>query len=72
MSEIEAMFFPTSVLFIDDSRDFLLNFTMQLDDDIIFEIKNSPFDALEVIHARYQNHIDNAGHPGTTKFFQGM
>jgi len=42
------------VLFIDDSRDFLLNFTLQLDDDITCNIVNSPYEALEAVHKANQ------------------
>src|SRR6056297_158781 len=59
MSSIEAMYFPTSVLFVDDSRNFLLNFTLQLNEDIAFEVKYSPYEALDIIHAREQTLLAN-------------
>ncbi len=59
MPSIEAMYFPTSVLFVDDSRNFLLNFTLQLDEDIAFEVKYSPYEALDVIYARDQAILAN-------------
>jgi CheY-like chemotaxis protein len=37
-------------MFVDDSRDFLLNFTLQLDENIAFQLHDSPYKALEVIH----------------------
>ncbi len=49
-NQIPTCFFPSTVLFVDDSRDFLLNFTLQLDENIAFKINNSPFDALTTIH----------------------
>lgn len=48
-SQIPNCYFPSTVLFVDDSRDFLLNFTLQLDDDIAFKIHTSPYDALNTL-----------------------
>lgn len=57
MTELEKVYFPTSVMFIDDDRNFLLNFTLKLDEDIMFEIKHSPQEALDIIHARQPSKI---------------
>ncbi len=51
------LFFPTSVMFIDDNRDFLLNFILLIDEDILIDIKSSPYDALKAIHERHQKYI---------------
>lgn len=37
-------------MFVDDSRDFLLNFTLQLDESIAFKLYNSPQDALKSLN----------------------
>lgn len=47
-----ACYFPTTVLFIDDSRDFLLNFVLQLDEGLAFRIYDSPFDALDFLQKK--------------------
>lgn len=57
--QIPTCFFPSTVLFVDDSRDFLLNFTLQLDEDIAFKINNSPYEALETLHKNYQAETAN-------------
>ncbi len=59
LSQIPTCYFPSTVLFIDDSRDFLLNFTLQLDENIAFKIVNSPFDALKIIHQGTKPHQVN-------------
>lgn len=41
-------------MFVDDSRDFLLNFTLQLNDDISYRLFSSPFEALDTIHNTHQ------------------
>lgn len=47
-----ACYFPTTVLFIDDSRDFLLNFVLQLDEGLAYKIYDSPFDALDFLQKK--------------------
>ncbi len=49
---IPTCYFPTTALFIDDSRDFLLNFVLQLDEGLAYRIFDSPFDALDCIHQK--------------------
>lgn len=49
---IPTCYFPSTALFIDDSRDFLLNFVLQLDEGLAYRTFDSPFDALECIHKR--------------------
>jgi len=41
------------VLFVDDSRDFLLNFVLQLDEGLAYRIYDSPFEALESIKQKH-------------------
>ncbi len=41
-------------MFIDDSKDFLLNFSLQLDPSIAFKLYHSPFTALDTIHSMHQ------------------
>lgn len=48
-------YFPGTVLFIDDNRDFLLNFVLQLDEWLAYRVFDSPFDALDIIHKKYSN-----------------
>ncbi len=47
---IPTRFFPSTTLLIDDSRDFLLNFVLQLDEGLACKIYDSPFDALEYLN----------------------
>lgn len=42
-------------MFIDDSKDFLLNFTLQLDERIAYKLYTSPFEALDAIHAAHRS-----------------
>ncbi|MFC3908004.1 response regulator [Legionella dresdenensis] len=49
---IPACYFPSTALFIDDNRDFLLNFVLQLDEGLAYRIFDSPFDALDFIHKK--------------------
>ncbi len=49
---IPTCYFPSTVYFIDDSRDFLLNFVLQLDENLAYRIFDSPFDALKQLSAQ--------------------
>lgn len=49
---IPTCYFPSTALFIDDSRDFLLNFVLQLDEGLAYRVFDSPFDALDCIHKK--------------------
>lgn len=51
---IPTCYFPSTVMFIDDSRDFLINFTLQLDDNMVFRIFDSPNSALDAVHSAHQ------------------
>ena len=46
---IPTCYFPSTILFIDDNRDFLQNFTLQLSDDLAYRLYESPTEALELI-----------------------
>jgi CheY-like chemotaxis protein len=48
-NSIPTCYFPSSVLFVDDSRDFLLNFILQLDEGLAYRIFDSPIEALKCI-----------------------
>ncbi|MCX7118063.1 MAG: response regulator [Legionellales bacterium] len=47
---IPACYFPSTALFIDDSRDFLLNFVLQLDESMAYRVFDVPRQALDYIH----------------------
>ena len=47
---IPTCFFPSTALFLDDSRDFLLNFVLQLDESVAYRTFNDPQGALDYIH----------------------
>ncbi len=55
---IPSCFFPSTVVFVDDSREFLVNFTLQMDDRMAYRIFDSPYDALDLINAA-QREVDN-------------
>lgn len=46
---IPTCYFPSTAVFVDDSRDFLLNFVLQLDEGLAYRVFDSPFDALDCI-----------------------
>ncbi|MGQ3890291.1 response regulator [Legionella sp. CNM-1927-20] len=54
-SLIPTCYFPSTALFIDDSRDFLLNFVLQLDEWLAYRVFDSPFDALDYIHKKHND-----------------
>lgn len=49
---IPTCYFPSTVVFVDDSRDFLLNFVLQLDEALAYRVFDSPFEALNCIHEK--------------------
>lgn len=49
---IPTCFFPSTAVFVDDSRDFLLNFVLQLDEKIAYQIFDSPDEALDCIYKK--------------------
>lgn len=49
---IPTCYFPSTAVFVDDSRDFLLNFVLQLDEGLAYRIFDSPEDALDCIHQK--------------------
>lgn len=46
---IPTCYFPSTVLFLDDNRDFLLNFVLQLDESVAYRIFDNPTKALTYI-----------------------
>ncbi len=51
-SSIPTCNFPTTAVFVDDSRDFLLNFVLQLDEGLAYRVFDSPFFALDYIRSK--------------------
>lgn len=51
---IPTCYFPSTIFFVDDSRDFLMNFTLQLNDTIAFKLHDSPYKALEALERTQQ------------------
>ncbi len=49
---IPTCYFPSTTVFVDDSRDFLLNFVLHLDEGLVYRVFDSPFDALTCIHEK--------------------
>lgn len=47
---IPTCYFPSTALFLDDNRDFLLNFVLQLDERVAYRIFDNPSQALEYMH----------------------
>jgi CheY-like chemotaxis protein len=60
---IQPFFFPTTVMFVDDSADFLANLSLQLDSHLAFRLFDSPFDALTELNKK------NTAPPCTKDFF---
>ncbi|MDO8891660.1 MAG: response regulator [Sulfurimicrobium sp.] len=48
--EIPPFYYPTTVVFVDDSRDFLANLGLQLDAGLAFRLYDSPVDALVALN----------------------
>ncbi len=49
-NEIPPFYFPTTVVFIDDSPDFLANLSLQLDAGLAYRLYDSPAEALAVLN----------------------
>lgn len=47
---IPTCYFPSTVLFVDDNRDFLLNFVLQLDENLAYRIFDNPKRGLDYLH----------------------
>jgi CheY-like chemotaxis protein len=58
---IPALYFPTTTLFLDDSRDFLLNFVLQLDEEVAYKVFDTPQRVLDYIH-RKRSALDSVRH----------
>ena len=68
--------FPTTTLFLDDNHDFLLNFVLQLDEDVAYRLFESPTATLEYINNK-SSEIDlwkqtKEPHPQLTSFHEPM
>ena len=48
---IHPFYFPTTVVFVDDSASFLGNLSLQLDESLAYRLFESPLEALECINA---------------------
>jgi len=51
---VPSCYFPSTVFFIDDNKDFLQNFTLQLDERLVFKIFTSPYEALDAVYNSQQ------------------
>ncbi|GGI89173.1 response regulator [Legionella impletisoli] len=51
--KIPTCFFPSTTVFLDDNRDFLLNFVLQLDEEVAYRIFDNPSKALDYIHHKH-------------------
>jgi CheY-like chemotaxis protein len=49
-SQIPPFFFPTTVIFVDDSTDYLQNLSLQLDSSLAFQLFDSPIHALAALN----------------------
>lgn len=49
--QIPPLYFPTTVVFVDDSMDFLSNLSLQLSPSLAFRLFDSPADALQILNA---------------------
>lgn len=61
--QIPPFYYPTTVMFVDDSIDFLANLSLQLDSDLAFQLYDSPIRALAML-----NSDANSGTP-ISRFF---
>lgn len=64
---IPTCHFPSTVLFLDDSRDFLLNFVLQLDEGLAYRIYDSPYEALARIKQK-QSELEQLSHRCTSEY----
>lgn len=53
--EIPPFYYPSTVVFVDDSRDFLDNMSLQLDAGLAFRLHDSPVDALVALNGTPSN-----------------
>ena len=51
MSNLSYCYFPTTVMFIDDSRPFLENMSLKLDRNLIYKLHDQPLVALQALNA---------------------
>ncbi len=55
---IPACYYPTMVVFVDDSKDFLMNFSLQFDPSLAYQLYTSPHAALKVLNQQRVSHLD--------------
>lgn len=60
-NSIPTCYFPSTVLFIDNSHDFLLNFVLQLDETIAYRMFDNSKQALQYIHNKHRE-LDSLTH----------
>ncbi|MBS0358118.1 MAG: response regulator [Proteobacteria bacterium] len=53
--EMPVCYFPSTTFFVDDSREFLVNLTLQLEDSMAFQVYDSPNDALDSLYTDYRS-----------------
>ncbi|MCW5589360.1 MAG: response regulator [Legionellales bacterium] len=72
---IPACYYPTTVIFVDDSQDFLMNFSLQLDPGLAYQLYTAPDSALDTINSQHRELLDQkcfshnsevTGNPSTT------
>ncbi len=56
LDKIYPFYFPTTAVFVDDDRDFLLNFSLQLGEELSYVLFDSPQKALERIKMQLLSH----------------
>ncbi len=55
---IPACYYPTTVIFVDDSKDFLMNFSLQFDPNLAYQLFTSPLQALKVMTKQHVSQLD--------------
>ena len=70
-SSIPTCYFPSTTLFLDDSRDFLLNFVLQLDEGVAYRIFDAPNPALDYIQNK-RCELDLLSHQALHGYAQGQ
>ncbi len=62
---IPSFYFPTTAVFVDDSKDFLINLSLQFDPSLSYHLIESPQEALQFIQNHQQCNPANRGHFST-------
>jgi CheY-like chemotaxis protein len=55
---IPACYYPTTVVFVDDSKDFLLNFSLQFNPLLSYHLFDAPQTALKFLTTQRENYLD--------------